>query len=305
MGSVDPGTRDRLVDAILEHRKVFVYGSGRSGLVGQMFAVRLVQLGLDVHFIGEMTTPIIGRNDLTLLISFTGRTSSVVQTAEIARRIGSETICVTGTRDCQLATVSDHSIVMDVPDGEDVREAAPLGTIFEDSALLFFDCVVGEIMERESATEEEMRRRHAIWVRSLGHERGRQPAALRIHDVDGELPRVRVYHDEHALPDPLAERGDHAVGGLGPLRGEVHARPGGPDAGHGAVGPGVVGLDAPRQAARRGRPLRRVRDRGHGPIREYHIGACSHSASHFKQSCWPTQMDGVFHTIGRGRTDPA
>ncbi len=162
--SVDPVAREALIEGILGSRKVFVYGSGRSGLVGQLFAVRLVQLGLDVHFVGEMTTPIIGKDDLTLLISYTGKTSSVVMTADIARRIGSEVVCITGVEDCPLVDSSDVSLVMEVPNDEDIRSVAPLGTIFEDSALLFFDGIVSEIMAREDISEEEMRGRHAIWV---------------------------------------------------------------------------------------------------------------------------------------------
>lgn len=162
--SVDSSKRESLTEAILGSRKVFIYGSGRSGLVGQLFAVRLVQLGLDVHFVGEMTTPIIGKEDLTLLISFTGKTSSVVQTAQIARRIGSRIICVTGTADSPLAKVSDVSVILDVPQGEEIKRTAPLGTLFEDSTLLFFDCIVSDLMSRSGTTEEDMRSRHAIWV---------------------------------------------------------------------------------------------------------------------------------------------
>ena len=164
--SVDADAREELISGILNHRKVFVYGSGRSGLVGQMFAVRLVQLGLDVHFVGEMTTPIIGKEDLTLLISYTGRTSSVVQTAEIARRIGSDIFCITGTAGSPLTRVSDVSLVMSVPEGENMHRVAPLGTVFENSSLLLFDGIVSEIMSREDISEEDMRSRHAIWVRS-------------------------------------------------------------------------------------------------------------------------------------------
>lgn len=164
VGSVDPSSLEAFIEGIRESRKVFVYGSGRSGLVGQLFAVRLVQLGLDVHFVGEMTTPIIGKEDLTLLISYTGKTSSVVQTAQIAKRIGSRIVCVTGTPGSPLAKVSDVSVIMDVPDNEAVKAHAPLGTIFEDSSLLLFDCIVAELMAREKATEEDMRNRHAIWV---------------------------------------------------------------------------------------------------------------------------------------------
>lgn len=164
LSSVDPSCREALIDGIRGCRKVFIYGSGRSGLVGQLFAVRLVHLGFDVHFVGEMTTPIIGRDDLTLLISYTGRTSSVVQTARIAKRIGSMIVCLTGTPGSPLTEVSDVSIVMDVPEGPDLRRAAPLGTVFEDSAVLFFDCIVSDLMDRDGATEDDMRRRHAIWV---------------------------------------------------------------------------------------------------------------------------------------------
>ena len=162
--SVDPASRGALVDGILDCRKIFIYGSGRSGLAGQLFAVRLVQLGLDVHFVGEMTTPIIGKEDLTILISYTGKTSSVVQTARIAKRIGSEVVCITGTADSPLTNSSAIAIAMRIPDDESIRSVAPLGTIFEDSSILLFDSIISEIMERRGITEDEMRRRHAIWV---------------------------------------------------------------------------------------------------------------------------------------------
>lgn len=163
--SVNDGDKDALIDAIVNSRRTFIYGSGRSGLIGQLFAVRLVQLGFDVHFVGEMTTPIITKDDLTLLISNTGRTSSVVQTAQIARDIvGSKVISITGTNDCNLAKNSDVTIVFDITENEETRRVAPLGTVFEDSAHLFFECVVRDIMEKEGITEEDMRNRHAIWV---------------------------------------------------------------------------------------------------------------------------------------------
>lgn len=209
--SVDPSARESLVGDILSSRKVFIYGSGRSGLVGQMFAVRLVQLGLDVHFVGEMTTPIIGREDLTILISFTGRTSSVVQTASIARRIGSRIVCVTGTADCPLTDVSDLSLVMEIPESDDVRRIAPLGTVFEDSALLLFDGIVADIMSREGISEEEMRSRHAIWVRSLLHEGRGEPDASVLHHIDGQLAGDRVHHDEHPSPADLPEHAHDGV----------------------------------------------------------------------------------------------
>jgi 6-phospho-3-hexuloisomerase len=88
----------------------------------------------------------------------------VVQTAKIAKRIGSKVISVTGVKDCNLSRTSDITIFLDIPSDETTSKIAPLGTIFEDSAHLFFESVVCDIMEKNGITEEEMRNRHAIWV---------------------------------------------------------------------------------------------------------------------------------------------
>lgn len=161
--SVDEGTQEKLIEAILDAKTVFIYGSGRSGLVGQLFAVRLVQIGLDVHFVGDMTTPIIGKDDLTLLISNTGETMSAVQTANIARRIGSKVICVTGNSSSKLAHASNMVIEMK-HDGKGDAQYAPLGTVFEDAVSIFFDSLIPCIMKKKGINENDMRKRHAIWV---------------------------------------------------------------------------------------------------------------------------------------------
>lgn len=161
--AIDVEKHTALVDSILAAKKIFIYGSGRSGLVGQLFAVRLVQLGLDVHFVGDMTTPIIKSDDLTILISNTGETLSAVQTANIARRIGSKVVCITGAPSSKLAHASN--LVITVKYNKDKNEQyAPLGTIFEDTVSIFFDSIVPCLMKRLEMTEEDMRKNHAIWV---------------------------------------------------------------------------------------------------------------------------------------------
>ncbi len=154
--------REKLAELISANDKIFIYGSGRSGLVGQLLAVRLVQLGLDVHLVGEMTTPIISRKDLTILISNTGETSSVVNTANIAGRIGSYVVSLTSDPRSKLAHASDMVILLKPACIK--PEYAPLGTVFEDSALLFFDSFIADLMKKFDCDETEMKSRHAIWV---------------------------------------------------------------------------------------------------------------------------------------------
>lgn len=161
--SIDTDSLGSFVELILSKRKIFIYGSGRSGLVGQYFAVRLVQLGLDVHFVGDMTTPIIGKEDLTILISNTGETMSAVQTANIARRLGSHVVSVTATKNSKLAHASNSVILINLPPSAD-GNLLPLGTLFEDSAILMFDAIIPELMKRMGQSEDDMRHKHAIWV---------------------------------------------------------------------------------------------------------------------------------------------
>ena len=164
VASIDANDQNGFVDLLVDKKKIFIYGSGRSGLVGQFFAVRLVQLGLDVHFVGDMTTPIIGKDDLTILVSNTGETVSAVQTANIARRMGSHVVSVTSKRHSKLAHASNTVILIPTNGGPGASEYAPLGTLFEDTVILFFDSVVPCIMKRLGKTESDMRKRHAIWV---------------------------------------------------------------------------------------------------------------------------------------------
>ena len=163
VSSVDADLLEEFVEDIATAKRIFIYGAGRSGLVGQLFSVRLVQMGLDVHFIGEMTTPIIAKDDLTILVSNTGDTMSVVQTANIARRIGCKVVGITGNSTNKLAQASSTVIVLNQK-GAVNHEYAPMGTIFEGSVGILFDSLVPSLMKRLKTNEKDMRKRHAIWV---------------------------------------------------------------------------------------------------------------------------------------------
>ena len=164
LGGISEKERNNLTDRILSAKSIFIFGVGRSGLVGQTFAIRLVQLGLQVSFVGEMTTPIIKKDDLLILISNTGNTMSVVTTAKIARRIGSHVISVTSDANSNLAKNSDSVILVKPDENKEMEEMAPLGTVFEDATLLFFDTLVPGLMKRLDLSEKDMRNNHAIWV---------------------------------------------------------------------------------------------------------------------------------------------
>ncbi len=157
------GTNE-FVEAIIGARKVFIYGVGRSGLIAKAFAIRLVQMGLEVYFVGETVTPIVEEGHLVVIVSHTGETMSAVQTANIVRRVGARVITITANPHSKLASASNVTISITPPKDEDRRTLAPLGTLFEDATLIYLDGIVAQLMEKLGQGEGQMRKRHAIWV---------------------------------------------------------------------------------------------------------------------------------------------
>jgi len=157
-------------------RKIFVVGMGRSGFVGRSFALRLMNLGFNVYFLGETITPAAGEDDLVIAISGTGMTKLVVTACAAAKDVGAKVLAVTTYDKSPLGDVADHVVVltgrtkMGWPREEDYltrqitgeREpVSPLGSIFENNCMIFLDGLIVEIMHRLNKTEAELRRRHA------------------------------------------------------------------------------------------------------------------------------------------------
>lgn len=160
----DSAQIDLVIDYILDAKKVFVYGVGRSGHVGKGFAMRLVQLGLKAYFIGETITPIVEEGDAALIISNTGETMSAIQTGNIVRRVGAKVVVVTSQKKSKLAHVANIVVCIPIDDENRRKELAPLGTLFEDSSMIYLDGVISELMKKLGESEESMRNRHAIMV---------------------------------------------------------------------------------------------------------------------------------------------
>lgn len=155
---------EKFVDTIIEARKVFIYGVGRSGLISKGFAIRLVQMGLEVFFVGETITPIVEEGNLVIIVSYSGETMSAIQTANIVRRVGAKVITITAHPHSKLAGASNFVIEIHPPKTEEAKRLAPLGTLFELATMVYLDGVVAMLMEKLGQSEGSLRKRHAIWV---------------------------------------------------------------------------------------------------------------------------------------------
>ncbi|MCI4342864.1 MAG: SIS domain-containing protein [Thermoplasmata archaeon] len=161
---LDPSLVRQAVDVLRHAPQIFVYGAGRSGIIGRAFAMRLVQTGLTAYVIGESVTPIVKKGDVVFIISGQGESYSSIQVANIVRREGAELVVLTARSSSKLAHTATVLLAIELPDDSERARYAPLGTIFEGASLLLTDSLISELMAAHGESEASMRRRHAIIV---------------------------------------------------------------------------------------------------------------------------------------------
>ncbi|MEZ4532138.1 MAG: 6-phospho-3-hexuloisomerase [Thermomicrobiales bacterium] len=160
---VDDAAVRGLLEAIDRAQRVFLLGEGRSGLVGRMFAMRLMHLGNQAFVVGETTTPSIAEGDLLIAISGSGETGAVVMMAESARTTGAQVAAVTANAESRLAGLADPIVLLPTQhklQGSSSRQYG--GSLFEQTTLLLFETMVSMLAAGEAATGyASLAKRHA------------------------------------------------------------------------------------------------------------------------------------------------
>ncbi|MEN4017411.1 MAG: 6-phospho-3-hexuloisomerase [Methanobacterium sp.] len=174
IGKINENEVSKMIDIIQKSYCVFIVGTGRSELVGKMFAMRLMHLGFTVHVVGDVTTPAIKKNDCLIAISGSGETKTVTLAAETAKEVSAKVIGITGNLESTLSKSLDVKINIESKTKEPWKyytsnvlkghydDLTPMGTLFEDTAHLFLDGLIAEFMARLGKKEIDLKRRHAI-----------------------------------------------------------------------------------------------------------------------------------------------
>jgi len=170
---IDRKSIDRFLDAIIDARRVFIAGTGRSGLVARAFGMRLMHLGFTVYIVGEVVTPAIKANDLLIIVSGSGQTTSMVAVMNAGKRKGAKIAAITSFPDSPIGKGADYVVqikgrtvdetsrdYMDRQLAGDHEPITPLGTLFELTSMVFLDSVIDELMQRYQKSEEELREYH-------------------------------------------------------------------------------------------------------------------------------------------------
>ena len=95
------------------------------------------------------------KDDLLIAVSGSGQTNSVVSAAQVAKGLGCATLAITSYPDSLLGEIVDYVVVIKGRTKIDIEKdhlkhqiegrhstLTPLGTLFEDSVMVFFDGII-------------------------------------------------------------------------------------------------------------------------------------------------------------------
>ena len=164
LSGADQGAIEVFVKQLLAHECIFLMGKGRTGLVVDMFAMRLTHLGLRAYPLNKPTTPAAGPKDMLLLASGSGETGSILLSARKAKEIGMYVAAISMRADSSLCRLADHAVVLrqeaSLYQGRSASKVL-VGTLFEQGLMMTLECVVGLLMEATGQSYEDLSARHA------------------------------------------------------------------------------------------------------------------------------------------------
>lgn len=152
---------EQLTGMLDQANRVFIAGAGRSKLVGNFLAMRLMHGGYQVSVVGEIVTPSISDGDLLITISGSGETEQLIAFAKRAKSFGAVIALITAKSDSSIGDLADETFQIGTPASYGKVKGMPMGTVFELSTLCFLEALISHIIWEKGVPEEEMQIRHA------------------------------------------------------------------------------------------------------------------------------------------------
>ncbi|GHV64010.1 silent information regulator protein Sir2 [Spirochaetia bacterium] len=156
---------EALMDAIIAAKKLVVMGVGREGIASRAFAMRLMHLGKETHWVWDDTTPGIHKGDLLIATNGSGEIGHIHYVAEQAKAAGAKVAVITGSPGGKTPAMAD--LVLFVPafvykgtDRRVVPSIQPMGNLFEQHLIMLFDIIIMLLEQKMGITHEEMESRH-------------------------------------------------------------------------------------------------------------------------------------------------
>lgn len=159
--NADEKKTEEFCTQILKAKRRFILGAGRSGTVASMFAMRLMHLSLETHVVGEATSPDVKKDDILIVVTGSGNTETIFDQVKEAKKKKVKVWCLTADENSKIARRSDNHIKLKAKTkfGKS-KSVQPMGSTFEQAALIYLDSLIICLMEELHLKSKEMERNH-------------------------------------------------------------------------------------------------------------------------------------------------
>ena len=165
LGRVSEDELVGLSEKLDQAERIFIAGTGRSGLIGKVFAMRMMHIGYKVYIVGETITPSIEPDDVLLIISGSGSTGTLQQYAKKAREINADVVLVTTNGGSEIAEMSSCSVILPAATKKrletEPKTIQPLGSQFDQSAHLLLDSIIVYLLQNNQNAGKSASQKHA------------------------------------------------------------------------------------------------------------------------------------------------
>jgi len=161
--NVEQDAFDQFCRAVAQSKRISLYGLGREGLALRGFCMRLMHLGLDAQFAGDITAGPIGDSDLLIVTSGPGNLTLTRAMILLGRQAGATVAVITAQPNQPDPQAAD--IVLTIPAQTTASDRSgesllAMGTAFEIAMGIVFDLAVLQLMDLRGTDPEAMRARH-------------------------------------------------------------------------------------------------------------------------------------------------
>jgi 6-phospho-3-hexuloisomerase len=133
--------------------------------MAKSFAMRMMHMGLDAYVIGETITPNYEKDDILIIGSDSGETKSLVSIAKKAKKIGGTIAIATIFPKSTIGHLADITVTLPGSPKDQsnntYKTIQPMGSLFEQTLLLFYDAVILGMMEKKGLDSNMMFGRQA------------------------------------------------------------------------------------------------------------------------------------------------
>jgi glutamine---fructose-6-phosphate transaminase (isomerizing) len=152
-------------EEIRRFSKITIAASGSSrhaGIVGEFMLERMTGLPVDVDFASQYCyrDPVVGANELTILISQSGTTIDTIAALHEARRKGSKSLAICNVPDTPLTRDADATLLTYA--GDEIAVAATKSFTTQLTALFLLSAYIAQIRGKSQATEFAIRALKAL-----------------------------------------------------------------------------------------------------------------------------------------------